>query len=341
MTQSNPVTGHVIPSDMRAVVAPEAGGPEKLVITKRPVPQPSADEVLIAVKAAGVNRPDCIQRAGGYPPPPGASDIFGLEVAGEIVAMGENVKDWAIGDEATALVSGGGYAEYCLAHHGSLLPIPKGWSLLEAASLPENCYTVWHNIFERGNLQPEESLLVHGGSSGIGLTAIQLAKAFGSKVAVTAGSKEKCDACLALGADLAINYREQDFVAEIKNWTNRKGVNVILDMVGGDYISKNYVIAAEEGRIVQIAFLKGGIVEADFRRLMMKRLVHTGSTLRARPEAVKAAITKDLKAKVWPLIDQGALKPQIYQSFALEEATQAHRLMESSDHIGKIMLTLG
>nr|WP_321524627.1 NAD(P)H-quinone oxidoreductase [uncultured Cohaesibacter sp.] len=329
-----------IATEMRAIVAPEPGGPEKLQIITRPVPTPSDDEVLIKVKAAGVNRPDCIQRAGNYPPPPGASDILGLEVAGEIVKVGANVKAWKVGDTATALVSGGGYAEYCVAHAGSVLEIPKNWSFTQAASVPENIFTVWHNVFQRGKLRPEETLLVHGGSSGIGLTAVQLGKAFGAKVAVTAGSEEKCKACLDLGADLAINYKTQDFVTEIKNWTNKKGVNVILDMVGGDYISKNYVIAAEDGRIVQIAFLNGGVAEVDFRRLMMKRLIHTGSTLRARSYEVKAEIAADLRKEVWQLLSCGLIKPQIYKIFPFEEAAKAHELMESSNHIGKIMLEL-
>ncbi|WP_316860667.1 NAD(P)H-quinone oxidoreductase [uncultured Cohaesibacter sp.] len=329
-----------LPAKMKAITAPEAGGPEKLEIVEREIPTLSEDEVLIKVKAAGVNRPDCIQRAGNYPPPPGASDILGLEVSGEIVEIGARVTDWKVGDLAVALVSGGGYAEYCKAHHGSVLPIPKGFSLMEAASLPENLFTVWHNVFQRGALKANESLLIHGGSSGIGMAAIQLGKAFGAKVAITAGSDEKCEACTALGADLAINYKNQDFVSEIKSWTDRKGVNVILDMVGGDYISKNYVIAAEEGRIVQIAFLKGGVVEADFRRLMMKRLIHTGSTLRARPDSVKQSIARELQKEVWPLLRCGLVKPQIYKCFTMDEAAKAHELMESSQHIGKIMLEI-
>jgi putative PIG3 family NAD(P)H quinone oxidoreductase len=342
MSENSSQTGMImqIATEMRAIVAPEPGGPEKLQIITRPVPTPSDDEVLIKVKAAGVNRPDCIQRAGNYPPPPGASDILGLEIAGEIVKVGANVKTWKVGDKATALVSGGGYAEYCVAHAGSVLEIPKNWSFTEAASVPENIFTVWHNVFQRGKLRPEETLLVHGGSSGIGLTAVQLGKAFGAKVAVTAGSEEKCKACLDLGADLAINYKTQDFVTEIKNWTNKKGVNVILDMVGGDYISKNYVIAAEDGRIVQIAFLNGGVAEVDFRRLMMKRLIHTGSTLRARSYEVKAEIAADLRKEVWQLLSCGLIKPQIYKVFPFEEAVKAHELMESSNHIGKIMLEL-
>ena len=329
-----------LPDTMQAVVAPEPGGPEKLQFVERPVPTPKEDEILIKVRAAGVNRPDCIQRAGNYPPPKGASDIFGLEVAGDVVAIGKNMTAWSVGDKVCALVSGGGYADYCLAHEGSTLPIPDGWNYLQAASLPETFITVWHNVFQRGALKPGESLLVHGGSSGIGMTAIQLAKLFGAKVAITAGSKEKCDACLAAGADLAINYKEQDFVSEIKTWTDRKGVNVILDMVGGDYISKNYVIAAEDGRIVQIAFLQGGVVEADFRRLMMKRLVHTGSTLRARSDAIKAEIVSDLIATVWPHFKDGALKSQIHATFPFSEVIKAHELMESSNHIGKIMLSV-
>ena len=329
-----------LPNEMNTIYAPEPGGPDNLQMVTRPVPTPNDDQILIKVRAAGVNRPDCIQRAGHYPPPPGASDILGLEVAGDVVALGKNASEWTIGDKVAALVSGGGYADYCLAHVGSTFKVPDGWSYLEAAALPETFITVWHNVFQRGGLQSGESLLVHGGSSGIGITAIQLAKAFGARVAITAGNQEKCDACLQLGADLAINYRKQDFVKEVKAWTEKRGVNVILDMVGGDYISKNYVVAAEDGRIVSIAFLQGGIAEADFRRLMMKRLVHTGSTLRARSDAIKAGIVSELKEKVWPLLQDGAIKPQIFKSFPLEEAAEAHRLMESSAHIGKIMLVL-
>lgn len=325
---------------MRAVIAPQSGDPDVLTLTERTVPTIGAEEVLIKVAVAGVNRPDCIQRQGGYPPPPGASDIFGLEVAGEIAETGASVKNWKVGDKVTALVSGGGYADYCPAHEGSILPVPDGMSLLEAASLPENVFTVWHNVFQHGNLKEGETFLVHGGTSGIGITAIQLAKAFGAKVITTAGSDEKCQTCLDLGADLAINYREQDFVREVKAWTEKKGVNLILDMVGGDYISKNYIIAATEGRIVQIAFLQGGIAEADFRRLMMKRLVHTGSTLRARSHDVKASIAAEVREKVWPLYTSGKARPLIHATFPLEEAGKAHALMESSNHIGKIMLTL-
>lgn len=328
------------PETMRAIIAPESGPPEVLTLATRPVPTISEEEVLIKVAFAGINRPDCIQRQGGYPPPPGAPDIFGLEVAGEVAAIGARVQDWEIGDKVTALVSGGGYADYCAAHMGSLLPVPGGMSLLDAASLPENVFTVWHNVFQHGGLKKGDTFLVHGGTSGIGITAIQLAKAFGANVITTAGSDEKCQTCIDLGADLAINYRSQDFVKETKAWTGKKGVNVILDMVGGDYISKNYIIAATEGRIIQIAFLQGGIAEADFRRLMMKRLVHTGSTLRARSHEVKTAIAKEVRDKVWPLYESGHVKSLIHATFPMEEATKAHSLMESSNHIGKIMLHL-
>ena len=334
--QENQSQNH--PETMRAIIAKTAGGPEVLEIEQRAIPEVKPEHVLIKVEAAGVNRPDCIQRAGGYPPPPGASDIYGLEVAGTIAEIAPDVTEFKIGDKVTALVSGGGYADFCLAHAGSILPMPQGLSMLEAASLPENFFTVWHNVFQRGQLKQGETFLIHGGTSGIGITAIQLAKAFGAKVIATAGSDEKCQACLELGADLAINYREQDFVSEIKSWTNRKGVDVILDMVGGDYISKNYVIAAMDGRIVQIAFLGGGIAEADFRRLMMKRLVHTGSTLRAQSDTFKATIAAELKEQVWPLISAGKIKPLVHDVFDLEEADKAHALMESSKHIGKIML---
>ncbi|MCT4654598.1 MAG: NAD(P)H-quinone oxidoreductase [Cohaesibacter sp.] len=325
---------------MRAVIANEPGGPEQLIIEQRPIPSPKDEEVLIKIAYAGVNRPDCIQRSGGYPPPPGAPDIFGLEVSGEIVALGKAVSKWAIGDKVTALVAGGGYADYCCADQGSLLPIPKGLDMHEAAALPETFFTVWSNVFQRAGLQSGETFLVHGGSSGIGTTAIQLAKAFGAKVLTTAGSDEKCRICEQLGADLAINYRNQDWVSEVRSWTGKKGANVILDMVGGDYISKNYVAAATEGRIVSIAFLQGGVTEADFRRLMMKRLVHTGSTLRARSTGFKAQIASELFEKVWPLLEGGSIKPLIHETFSLEDAAKAHALMESSQHIGKIMLKI-
>ncbi len=329
-----------LPTTMKAIIANEPGGPDCLEMTERPVPVPDANQVLIKVAYAGVNRPDCIQRSGGYPPPPGASDIFGLEVSGEIVQIGDEVKDLKIGDQVAALVTGGGYAQYCTADQGSVLPVPSSMSLEQAAGLPETFFTVWHNVFQRAKLEQGETFLIHGGSSGIGTTAIQLAKAFGATVITTAGNEEKCQTCRDLGADLAINYKEQDWVKELRDWTNKKGANVILDMVGGDYITKNYIAAANEGRIVSIAFLQGGVAEADFRRLMMKRLVHTGSTLRAQPDAFKAKIASELKEQVWPLLTDGAVKPLIYKIYPLAEASQAHALMESSQHSGKIMLKI-
>jgi NADPH2:quinone reductase len=329
-----------IPDTMRAAEITTPGGPEVLKPCTRPVPQPAAQEVLIKVEVAGINRPDALQRAGAYPPPPGASDLPGLEVSGTIAAMGADVTRWNAGDAVCALTAGGGYAEYVAVHADHALPVPQGLSMVEAAGLPETCFTVWHNVFERGALQPGETLLVHGGSSGIGTTAIQIAKALGSTVYVTAGNAEKCAACTALGADLAINYKEQDFVEIIQTETQRRGVNVILDMVGGDYIAKNHRIAAEDGRIVQIAFLKGSKAEIDFTRLMIKRLTHTGSTLRPRSDAVKAGIARALEEKVWPLVSAGQVKPQIHATFPLEDAAAGHALMESSAHIGKIMLTI-
>lgn len=327
-----------LPASMRAIIAPEPGGPESLQLVDRPCPTPKPSQVLIKVAYAGVNRPDCIQRSGGYPPPPGASDILGLEISGEIIALGDEVKGLSIGQQVCALVSGGGYAHYCCADQGSVLPIPDNMDLEQAAALPETYFTVWHNVFQRAKLSEGETFLVHGGSSGIGTTAIQLAKAFGAKVITTAGNDEKCQICRDLGADLAINYRQQDWVKEIRDWTGKKGANVILDMVGGDYITKNYIAAANEGRIVSIAFLNGGVTEADFRRLMMKRLIHTGSTLRAQPDSFKAQIAHELQDQVWPLLGEGMIKPLIYKTFALEDANQAHALMESSQHAGKIML---
>jgi putative PIG3 family NAD(P)H quinone oxidoreductase len=280
-----------------------------------------------------------MQRMGLYPPPPGAPDIPGLEIAGEIVALGRGVTRWKIGDHAMALVVGGGYAEYCLAHESHALPI-AGLSMIEAAAVPETFFTVWHNAFERGGLKAGETLLVHGGSSGIGTTAIQLAKALGSRVIVTAGSQEKCAACRQLGADVAVNYKTQDFVAETKKATADKGAEVILDMVGGDYIPRNYEAAAVEGRIVQIAFQGGPKAEVNFMRLMLKRLHHTGSTLRARAVADKAAIARALEQHVLPLIAAGKVKPVIYKTFPLKDAAAAHALMETSAHIGKIVLTM-
>lgn len=326
-----------IPSRMTAIGIKSPGGPEVLVPEQRDVPHPAADEVLIKVAAAGVNRPDVAQRQGVYPPPPGASDIPGLEIAGEIAAVGSAVKRWAVGDRVMGLVSGGGYAEYCIAHVTHILPV-SGLPLVEAAAVPETFFTVWHNVFERGALKEGETLLVHGGSSGIGTTAIQLAKHFGARVIVTAGSEDKCEACRKLGADLAINYKTQDFVAEVKKFTDKKGAELILDMVGGDYIERNYEAAAVEGRIVQIAFQGSPKATVDFRRLMLKRLHHTGSTLRARAVADKGAIRDAIETHVLPLLAAGTVKPLIYKTFPLREAAKAHALMESSAHIGKIVL---
>ncbi|MBS0532873.1 MAG: NAD(P)H-quinone oxidoreductase [Proteobacteria bacterium] len=326
-----------IPSRMTVIGIKSPGGPEVLVPEQRDVPQPAADEVLIKVAAAGVNRPDVAQRQGVYPPPPGASDIPGLEIAGEIAAVGSAVKRWAVGDRVMGLVSGGGYAEYCTAHVTHILPV-SGMPLVEAAAVPETFFTVWHNVFERGALKEGETLLVHGGSSGIGTTAIQLAKHFGARVIVTAGSEDKCEACRTLGADLAVNYKTQDFVAEVKKFTEKKGAELILDMVGGEYIERNYEAAAVEGRIVQIAFQGSPKATVDFRRLMLKRLHHTGSTLRARAVADKGAIRDAIETHVLPLLAAGTVKPLIYKTFPLRDAAKAHALMESSAHIGKIVL---
>jgi NADPH2:quinone reductase len=326
------------PETMTAIGIPTPGGPEALVPQTRPVPTPREGEILVKVAHAGVNRPDVVQRQGLYPPPPGAPDIPGLELSGEVVVVGPGVSRWRVGDRLCALVPGGAYAEYCVAHESNALPIPAGRSLTEAAALPETFFTVWHNVFERGALQPGETLMVHGGTSGIGTTAIQLAKLFGAKVIATAGSADKCEACRTLGADLAIDYRSQDFVAASKAFTGGRGVDVILDMVGGDYIPRNYEAAADRGRIVQIAFMRGAKVELDFRRLMLKRLVHTGSTLRPRSVAEKAAMAAALEEKVWPHLADGRVRPVIHASFPLVEAARAHALMESSTHIGKIML---
>ncbi len=328
------------PDTMKVIEISEAGGPEVLKPAERPVPQPGEGEVLIKVAAAGVNRPDCLQRQGSYPPPPGASDIPGLEIAGEVVALGAGVTAPRIGDKVCALVTGGGYAEYCPAPAPQCLPIPKGYSLEQAAALPETFFTVWVNVFDRSALKPGESFLVHGGTSGIGTTAIQLAKAFGCTVFATAGSPEKVKACAELGADRAINYREEDFVEVVKEATGGKGVDVILDMVGGSYIPRDIKAMAPDGRLSFIAFLGGPKAEVNFTAVMMKRLTITGSTLRARSVAVKAALAEALKEKVWPLLDQGKIAPVMAASFPLAEAAKAHELMESSSHIGKIVLTL-
>jgi NADPH2:quinone reductase len=311
-----------------------------LVPEERPVTQPAEGEVLVRVAAAGVNRPDVMQRLGLYPPPKGATDIPGLEIAGEVAALGPGVTRWTIGDKVMALVVGGGYAEYCVAHESHCLPVPASLSMAEAAAVPETFFTVWYNTFERGKLAAGETLLVHGGSSGIGTAAIQLAKAFGARVIVTAGSAEKCEACRKLGADVAINYKTEDFVAATKAATGGKGADVILDMVGGDYIERNYEAAAVEGRVVQIAFQGSPKATVDFRRIMLKRLTHTGSTLRARSVADKGAIARAVEAQVLPLIAAGRVKPVMDSTFPLREAAAAHARMETSQHIGKIVLVV-
>ena len=328
-----------LPDHMKCIEIPSFGGPEALVPGQRPLPQPQAGEVLIKVAAAGVNRPDVIQRQGMYPPPPGASDIPGLEVAGTIVALGSGVSDLAVGDAVCALLTGGGYAEYATAPAVLCLPIPKDYDMVKAAALPETFFTVWHNVFQRGQLKAGESFLVHGGAGGIGTTAIQLAKIFGAKVFATAGNAAKCAACVGLGADRSIDYGQEDFVEVIAAETGKKGVDVILDMVGGDYLNKNIKSLAADGRHVSIAFLRGPKAEVSFLPVMLKRLTLTGSTLRPQPVAQKSVIAMELKEKVWPLLDLGKLSPVIHATYPLEHAAEAHRLMESNGHIGKIILT--
>jgi NADPH2:quinone reductase len=330
----------LVPTRMTAIVIRAPGGPDMLVPEERPVPPPGQHEVLVKVAAAGVNRPDVMQRRGLYPPPPGATDIPGLEIAGEVVALGPKVERWKIGDKVMGLVIGGGYAQFCPLHERHALPIPPTLSLIEAAALPETTFTVWHNVFERGALKAGETLLVHGGSSGIGTVSIQLAKAMGARVITTAGTPEKCEACRRLGADVAVNYKDEDFVAATKAATQGHGADVILDMVGGDYIERNYEAAAVEGRVVQIAFAGSPKATVDFRRIMLKRLIHTGSTLRARSIDDKAAIARAVEQHALPLIASGRVKPVIDSTFALDEAALAHARMESSVHIGKIVLTL-
>ena len=327
-----------LPAQMTVIGISKPGGPEVLVPETRAVPRPGPDEILIKVLAAGVNRPDVSQRQGHYPPPPGASDLPGLEVAGEVVAVGSNAKKHKPGDKVMSLVAGGGYAQYCIAQDAQAMAVPPSLSIAEAGAIPETLMTVWHNVFERGALKARETLLIHGGSSGIGTMAIQLAKAFGAKVIVTVGSKEKADACLKLGADRAINYKTEDFVAEVKAATSGAGANVILDMVGGDYIERNYAAAAVDGRVVQIAFLGGPKATVNFTGLMVKRLTHTGSTLRPRSNADKAAMVAAIEARVMPLLREGRIKPLMDSSFPLEKAADAHRRMETSEHIGKIVL---
>ena len=327
-----------LPDEMTAIEIATPGGPEVLAPCIRPVPVANSGEVLIRVAAAGVNRPDLMQRTGAYPPPPGASDIPGLEVAGEVVSLGTEVEGLSPGDRVCALVSGGGYAEYCAAPAPQCLPIPRGLDEVQAAALPETFFTVWTNVFDRGALQSGERFLVHGGSSGIGTTAIQLASAFGASVYATAGNDEKCGACRALGAIEAFNYREQDFVEELLEATGGAGVDLILDMVGGDYLSRNLECLAPSGRLVQIALLRGAKTEINLAPLMMKRLTLTGSTLRPRSVAEKAEIAAALESRVWPLLCAGRVRPVMHATFPLEEAADAHRLMESSTHIGKIVL---
>ncbi|TMJ23924.1 MAG: NAD(P)H-quinone oxidoreductase [Alphaproteobacteria bacterium] len=329
-----------LPASMTVIAIRAPGGPEMLVPEQRPVPQPGAGEVLVKVAAAGVNRPDVMQRKGQYPPPKGVTDIPGLEIAGQVVALGAGVTRWKLGDQVMALVAGGGYGQYCPAHQAHALPVPPALTAVQAAAIPETVFTVWHNVFERGRLQNGETLLVHGGSSGIGTTAIQLAKAFGARVLATAGSDEKCEACRRLGADACINYKTQDFVVETKGVTAGKGADVILDMVGGDYIERNYEAAAVEGRVVQIAVQAGAKSTIDVRRIMLKRLTHTGSTLRARSLEDKAAIAGAVEKQVLPLIAKGSVRPVIDSTFALAQAPAAQARMEAGAHIGKIVLTL-
>ncbi len=327
-----------IPDRMMAVAITEPGGPRVLRAERRQTPKPGTGEILIRVKAAGVNRPDVQQRKGLYAPPPGASDLPGLEVSGEVVAAGEGVSRWRSGDQVCALTAGGGYAEYVAVHESNALPIPPGFTFTEAAAIPETYFTVWHNLFQRGGLQKGETALIHGGSSGIGTTAIQLASALGATVITTAGSAEKCAACVRLGADRAVNYREEDFVEAVKQVTDGKGANVILDMVGGDYVARNYHAAAIEGRIVQIATQGGAVASTDFARLMVKRLVHTGSTMRPRTIQVKGEIAAALEANVWPLLAVRRVAPVMDMIFPLKEAWRAHERMEEGEHIGKIVL---
>jgi putative PIG3 family NAD(P)H quinone oxidoreductase len=329
-----------LPATMTAIEISRPGGPEVLVPVSRPVPVPGPGELLVAVEAAGVNRPDALQREGGYPPPPGASDIPGLEIAGTVVAVGAGATRFGVGARVTALVAGGGYAEFATVAATNALPWPDGYDAVRAAALPETVFTVWSNVFDRAGLKPGETLLVHGGTSGIGTTAIQLAKAFGARVVTTAGTDAKCAVCRDLGADVAVNYRTADFVEAVKAATGGRGAEVILDMVGGDYIERNYEAAAVEGRIVQIAFLRGAKQTVNFTRLMLKRLVHTGSTLRARDVGFKAAIAASLEAKVWPLLASGTVAPVIDATVPLVDAARAHALLEA-DHVGKIVLTTG
>jgi len=323
-----------------AIEVREPGGPEVLVPVERPTPVPAAGEVLIKVAAAGVNRPDVFQRLGRYPPPPGVTDIPGLEVSGIITEVASGAGSFRVGEAVCALVAGGGYAEYCVAPAPQCLPAPRGLGLADAAAIPETFWTVWTNVFERGRLQAGESILIHGGSSGIGTTAIQLARSFGARVFATAGSADKCAACERLGAERCINYREDDFVAVVREQTAGRGVDVVLDMVGGTYFARNVDVLATEGRLVEIATLQGAKAELNIQTVMQRRLTITGSTLRARPIADKGAIAEAVHRHVWPLIESGAVKPIVYATFPLRDASAAHRVMESSAHIGKLVLVI-
>lgn len=330
-----------LPVDMIAIEIAKFGAPEVLVPVNRPIPIPAAGEILIKVAAAGVNRPDVMQRRGQYAPPPGASDIPGLEIAGEVVAMANDVTRFNVGDHICGLIAGGGYAQYCVIHETNALPIPQGVSTIEAAALPETFFTVWTNLFQRGHLTAGETVLIHGGSSGIGTTAILLSKAFGAAtVIVTVGSEEKRQACLKLGADIAINYHTEDFVVETKKATAGKGADVIVDLIAGDYVARNYKAAAMNGRIIQIGMQNGHAKDLDLMPMLLKRLTHTGSTLRSRTVAEKALIAEELEQQVWPLLNDHKIKPLVFCTFPLVDAAKAHELMESSTHIGKIVLTV-
>ncbi|CNE33561.1 NAD(P)H-quinone oxidoreductase [Yersinia nurmii] len=331
-----------ITSDNRmvAIEITQFGPPSVLMAGKRPIPTPDEGQILVKVAAAGVNRPDVLQRRGHYAPPPGASDIPGLEISGEVVALGQKTTRFKIGDKVCGLIAGGGYAEYCVIHETNALPVPKGLSMVEAAALPETFFTVWTNLFQRGGLKAGETVLIHGGSSGIGTTSTMLSKAFGAaKIIVTVGSEDKREACLELGADVAINYHTQDFVAETKLATEGKGADVIVDLIAGDYVARNYEAAAMNGRIVQIGTQNGPAKDLNLMPMLLKRLTHTGSTLRSRTVAEKALIAEELQLKIWPLIEKGQLKPQIFATFPIKEAAAAHELMEASTHFGKIVLT--
>jgi putative PIG3 family NAD(P)H quinone oxidoreductase len=329
-----------VPKTMRAIEIREPGGPDVLVSVSRPVPRPARGEVLIDVHAAGVNRPDVLQRLGKYPPPPGASDLPGLEVAGVVAACGEGVRSPVVGESVCALLAGGGYAEFVTAPSVQCLPVPRGLTMTEAAALPECVFTVYTNVFERGRLAAGDVLLVHGGTSGIGTTAIQMAVSAGARVVATAGSVEKCDACVRLGAERAVNYREEDFVAVVREFTGGRGANVVLDMVGGDYTPRNLDAMAPDGRLVQIAFLKSPRVEIDLSRIMRQRLTVTGSTLRARDAGEKGRLAGEVGARVWPQLEAGAWRPVVHKTFALDAAADAHRLMEAGEHIGKLVLVV-